>query len=112
MGEEKYVILQKNCICLQFIQLHLEITMRDEHWLETWKEYMAYLRRNKRRPSKYRIEDMKLVNWLKYNRKIRNKGLLSEERSEKLDVLMKELKNFGGLISTSISIKRILSQTI
>jgi hypothetical protein len=68
--------------------------MKDEHWLVAWNEYMAYMKKNKRRPSKYHQEDMKLVNWLKYNRKIRNKGLLSEERSKKLDILLKEAEAY------------------
>lgn len=59
--------------------------MTEEHWLKSWNAYMAYLKKNKHRPSKYHQEDMKLVNWLKYNRKMRNKGLLSEERSKKLN---------------------------
>ena len=68
--------------------------MKDEHWLEMWEAYMAYLRTNKRRPSKYHPEDMKLVNWLKYNRKMRNKGKLSQDRLKQLDELLKEAESF------------------
>ncbi len=68
--------------------------MKDEHWLEMWEAYMAYLQTNKRRPSKYHPEDMKLVNWLKYNRKMRNKGKLSEDRLKQLNELLKEAESF------------------
>lgn len=37
---------------------------------------------------------MKLVNWLKYNRKMRNKGKLSEDRLKQLDELLKEAESF------------------
>lgn len=68
--------------------------MKDEHWLETWEAYMAYLKKNKHRPSKYHPEDRKLVNWLKYNRKVRNKGLLSDSRMKKLEELLKVAEQF------------------
>ena len=68
--------------------------MKDEHWLETWEAYMADLKKNKHRPSKYHPEDRKLVNWLKYNRKVRNKGLLSESRMKKLEELLKVAEQF------------------
>lgn len=68
--------------------------MTDEHWLETWKAYKTYLETNKRRPSKYHQEDMKLVNWLKYNRKLRNKGVLKEKRSKLLNDLLKEAETY------------------
>ncbi len=55
---------------------------------------MAYLETNKRRPSKYHPEDMRLVNWLKYNRKMRNKGKLNEERSKLLDELLEKAENY------------------
>lgn len=55
-----------------------------------WRRYMGYLQRNGKRPSKYKVRDMHLVNWMKYNRKRRNKGLLAPERCELLDKLIAE----------------------
>ena len=37
---------------------------------------------------------MKLVNWLKYNRKMRNKGLLGESRLKRLNELLKEAESY------------------
>lgn len=68
--------------------------MKEEHWLKMWKDYLDFLKEHKRRPSKYVGEDRTLVNWLKYNRKIRNKGLLNEERSKLLDVLLAEADKY------------------
>ena len=37
---------------------------------------------------------MRLVNWLKYNRKMRNKGKLSENRLKQLDELLREAESY------------------
>lgn len=54
---------------------------------------MNFMEKNKRRPSKYKAADMKLVNWLKHNRKLRNKGLLQDSRKEKLNQLLEKCKD-------------------
>lgn len=63
---------------------------QDERWQEKYQTYLSYLRTNKRRPSKYRPEDRDLVNWLKHNRKLRNKGLLPDKRKGDLEALLAE----------------------
>lgn len=59
-----------------------------------WTAYMGYLKRNHRRPSKYKPRDMKLVNWLKHNRKLKNKGLLQDKRKEKFERLLDEAAKY------------------
>lgn len=61
---------------------------QDERWLHMWNAYMSYLKRNKRCPSKYVKRDMRLVNWAKHNRKLRNKGLMQDSRKEKFQQLL------------------------
>lgn len=61
-----------------------------ERWMNMWRRYMTYMKRNGRRPSKVKKRDMALVNWLKYNRKRRNKGLLDAKRCTRIDVLDEE----------------------
>ncbi len=55
---------------------------RDEKWIQTCREYMDFMCRNKRRPSKYYQEESKLVNWMKHNRKTRNKGKFPPNREK------------------------------
>ena len=57
---------------------------QNERWLSMFDTYMDFIRTNKRCPSKYKPEDRNLVNWAKYNRKMRNKGLLSDDRLRKM----------------------------
>ncbi len=66
----------------------------DEMWLLKWQEYMSFLETNKRRPSKYHIENRRLVNWLKYNRKMFRDNKLDEVRKGKLNVLLAEANKF------------------
>ena len=53
---------------------------QDERWLAKYNEIMAFIETNKRNPSKYRIEEHDMLNWLKANRKKMNAGELQEPR--------------------------------
>ncbi len=66
----------------------------DEMWLLKWQEYMSFLETNKRRPSKYHVENRRLVNWLKYNRKMFRDNKLDEVRKGKLNVLLAEANKY------------------
>lgn len=67
---------------------------RDEQWLQMWQQYMNFLHRNRRRPSKYYPEESKLVNWLKHNRKARNKGIFPSRREELFSKLLEEARKY------------------
>ncbi len=49
---------------------------------------MAFVESNHRNPSKYRLEEHDMLNWLKANRKALNAGKMKEERVEKFRELM------------------------
>ena len=68
---------------------------QDERWNIRYQEEKDFIERNRRNPSKYRIEEHDMLNWLKANRKVMNAGKMKEERVEKfekLQVLMEEYK--------------------
>ena len=60
---------------------------QDEHWLLKYNEVKASIETNHRDPSRYRIEDLLLLNWLKQNRKLLNTGMLKEDRVVKFEKL-------------------------
>lgn len=66
----------------------------DEIWLLKWHEYMSYLDANKHRPSKYHAEDMVLVNWLKYNRRLLKNNKLSQAKKDKIKKLLAEADKY------------------
>ena len=61
---------------------------QDERWLVRYKEVMGFLEENHRNPSKHRIEEQDMLNWLKANRKVLNAGKMKPERVEKFRKLL------------------------
>ena len=68
---------------------------QDERWQANYKEVVDFIEANKRNPSKHRIEEHDMLNWMKANRKVMNAGKMKPDRVEafkKLSALMEENK--------------------
>lgn len=52
-----------------------------------YNEVIDFIESNHRNPSRHRIEEHDMLNWIKHNRKLMNAGALKEDRVE----LFKEL---------------------
>lgn len=52
---------------------------QDERWQAKYKEVVDFIDANKRNPSKHRIEEHDMLNWLKANRKVLNAGKMKAE---------------------------------
>ena len=68
---------------------------QDERWNIRYNEVKAFIEREHRNPSKHRIEEHDMLNWVKANRKAINAGKMKPERMEifkKLQELMEEYK--------------------
>jgi len=61
---------------------------QDERWQARYNEVMAFIDTNKRNPSRHRIEEHDMLNWLKSNRKVMNAGKMKPERVEKFRKLL------------------------
>ena len=61
---------------------------QDERWLIRYNEVKTFIETNHRNPSRHRIEDHDMLNWLKVNRKAMNVGKLKPERVEKFKKLL------------------------
>ena len=55
---------------------------QDERWNKRYQDVMAFIESNHRNPSKHRIEEHDMLNWLKANRKALNAGKMKAERVE------------------------------
>ena len=53
---------------------------QDERWLAKYNEVVDFIETNYRNPSKCRIEEHDMLNWVKANRKKMNAGRLKPER--------------------------------
>ena len=67
---------------------------QDEKWMARYNEVMTFIETNKRNPSRHRIEDHDMLNWLKANRKRMNAGELKPERAEKFKKLLEMTEQY------------------
>lgn len=77
------------------------VMTQDERWLANWTAVMDFITANHRNPSKHRIEEHDMLNWLKANRKVLNAGKMKAERVGKfkeLLALMEENKHVNQYI--------------
>ena len=64
------------------------VMTQEEKWQAKYDEVKAFIEKNKRNPSKHRIEEHDMLNWVKANRKRMNAGEMKEERREKFQRLL------------------------
>ena len=61
---------------------------QDERWITRYEEVKTFIETNKRNPSRHRIEEHDLLNWIKSNRKKMNAGELLEPRLSRFKKLL------------------------
>ena len=61
---------------------------QDERWLTKYTEVMGFMETNHRNPSRHRLEEHDMLNWLKATRKKLNAGELKVGRIDKFKVLL------------------------
>ena len=61
---------------------------QETRWLTRYNEVKEFIETNKRNPSKHRLEEHDMLNWLKANRKKMNAGEMKAERVEKFKELL------------------------
>ena len=74
---------------------------QDERWYLRYNEVKEFIEREHRNPSKHRIEEHDMLNWVKANRKVMNAGKMKPDRVEafkKLSALMEENKRVNQYI--------------
>lgn len=70
---------------------------QETRWISRYNEVKAFIERNHRNPSRHRIEEHDMLNWMKSNRKKMNAGELKEPR----------LSSFKELLTLSEQYKRV-----
>jgi len=74
---------------------------QETRWLKRYQEVVSFIETNHRNPSKHRIEEHDMLNWVKANRKAMNAGKMKPERIEafeKLLALMEECKRVNQYV--------------
>jgi len=62
---------------------------QEKRWLAKYNEVVEFIQTNHRNPSRHRIEEHDMLNWLKATRKRMNAGDLKPERVELFEKLLK-----------------------
>lgn len=74
-----------------------EAMTQDERWMKRYNEVKSFIETNHRNPSRHRIEEHDMLNWVKHQRKLMNAGELKEPR----------LSLFGELMELSEKYKHV-----
>ena len=61
---------------------------QDERWMTRHNEVVEFIQTNHRNPSKHRIEEHNMLNWVKQQRKLHNARKLNLNRVEAFKKLM------------------------
>ena len=61
---------------------------QDERWNLRYQEVIDFIETNHRNPSKHRLEEHDMLNWVKQQRKLHNAGRLKADRVEPFKKLM------------------------
>jgi len=67
---------------------------QDTRWLNKYEEVMTFIETNHRNPSKHRIEEHDMLNWVKANRKVLNAGKMNTERVERFKELLALMEQY------------------
>ena len=67
---------------------------QEQRWQIRYDEVKRFIEENKRNPSKHRIEEHDMLNWLKANRKVLNAGKMKAERVEKFRKLLEMTEQY------------------
>lgn len=67
---------------------------QEERWKVRYNEVKSFIETNKRNPSKHRIEEHDMLNWVKANRKALNAGKMKPERVEAFEKLMALMEEY------------------
>ena len=61
---------------------------QDERWMVRYEEVVSFIEANHRNPSKHRVEEHLMLNWVKQQRKLLNAGKLKEDRVGRFNQLL------------------------
>ena len=76
------------------LSIRCEEMTQDERWIAKYNEVVAFIQTNHRNPSRHRIEEHDMLNWVKANRKKMNARELKPERLELFKKLLAIIEQY------------------
>ena len=80
------------------------VVSQTERWERCRSEIHSYILTYKRLPSRHRIEDHRMLNWLKYNRRLLASGRMPQERIEKFQALLNVCSEYARVNQYAYSV--------
>lgn len=74
---------------------YLCIMNRDESWNKKYNELWQFVTDHHRGPTRHHLEEKRMLNWLKYNRKLLNKDELSPDKKLLIERLKALISSFN-----------------
>ena len=85
---------------------------QEEKWLNNYREVVQYMDTYHRNPSKHRIEDHLMLNWLKHQRKLMNKGELKPDRVVMFRRLMEKIDRLKRVNQWESAVEEIMKSDV
>ena len=67
---------------------------QETRWLTQYNEVKSFIEINHRNPSRHRIEEHDMLNWLKANRKLLNAGKMKPDRIKMFEELLALIEQY------------------
>ena len=67
---------------------------QEERWNLRYQEVVEFIESNHRNPSRHRVEEHDMLNWVKANRKVMNAGKMRPERVEAFGRLLAFMEKY------------------
>ena len=81
---------------------------QEEKWRRNYAEVVRYMDTYHRNPSKHRVEDHLLLNWVKHQRKLLNRGELKPDRVEKFKRLLAKSERLKRVNQWEVAVEEIM----
>ena len=73
---------------------NVDLMKQEDSWQRHYDEIMQFMEQNHRYPSRHRLENHRMLNWIKYNKKQIAKGLFPTDRLERFNKLLDTAKQY------------------
>ena len=81
---------------------------QEEKWRKNYAEVVEYMDTYHRNPSKHRVEDHLLLNWMKHQRKLMNRGELKPDRVEMFKRLLAKSEGLKRVNQWEVAVEEIM----
>ena len=76
------------------LQHSVDVGLRSQQWEDNYNKVWAFVTENHRGPSRHHIEEHRMLNWMKFNRRKLNANAMDSVRKERFLCLQELIRSF------------------